>query len=129
VGEIVLDIPLIKELNRKGAKVFSALRGGPITSDATVEDGREVGIDKYAEIVEAGPDTLGISWEEMTPQMRKLMNDVELIVSKGQANYYVLITHKDSIKVPILFLLKTKCSYISKSFGFSQKNINVVKLV
>jgi len=129
VGEIVLDIPLIKELKRKGVKVFSALRGGPITSDATVEDGREVGIDKFAEIVEAGPDTLGISWEEMTPQMRKLMNDVHLIVSKGQANYYVLITHKASIKPSIFFLLKTKCSYISKHFGYNQKSINVAKLL
>jgi len=129
VGEIVLDIPLIKELARKGAKVFSALRGGPITSDATVEDGKEVGIDRYAEIVEACPDTLGISWEEMTEEMRRLMDEVDLIISKGQANYYVLVAHKTSIKVPVLFLLKTKCSYISKKFGYSQKSINVVKLL
>ncbi len=129
VGEIVLDIPFIKELSKKGAKVFSALRGGPITSDATVEDGLAVGLANYAEIVEACPDTLGISWEEMTPYMKKLINEVDLIVSKGQANYYVLISHKNSIKPPIFFLLKTKCSYISKSFGFSEKSINVAKLI
>jgi len=127
VGEIVLDIPFIRELDRKGAKVFSALRKGPITSDATVEDGKAVGIDKYAEIVGAGPDTLGISWKEMTPQMRMLINDVDLIISKGQANYYVLISHKESIKPPVFFLLKTKCSFISKDFGYNQKSINVAK--
>ncbi len=39
VGEIAFDKLLIKELRKYGAQVTSALRGGPITSDATMEDG------------------------------------------------------------------------------------------
>lgn len=128
VGEIVFDMLLIKEMKNKGIKVFSALRGGPITSDATVDDGREIGMHKYAEIVEASSDTLGISWEEMGPRMHELINKVELIISKGQANYYVFSLHRKEIKPPIFFLLKTKCAYISRTFGFDERSISVAAL-
>ncbi|GAH29734.1 unnamed protein product, partial [marine sediment metagenome] len=48
---------------RYGSSVTSVLRGGPITSDATMEDGEEVGLQEAAsEIILAGPDTLGISF-------------------------------------------------------------------
>lgn len=105
-----------------GAKIFSALRGGAITSDATVEDGERVGIGNYAEVVEACPDTLGISWEEMTPYMRKLIEDVDLIVSKGLANYYVLISHKDSIKAPFFSPQDKMFLYIKRVQFFSKEH-------
>jgi len=73
VGEIAFDKLLIQELRRYGASVISALRGGPITSDATMEDGEEVGLQKAAsEIILAGPDTLGISLNEMSDQLKCL---------------------------------------------------------
>jgi uncharacterized protein with ATP-grasp and redox domains len=69
VGEIAFDKLLIKELRRYGVSVTSALRGGPITSDATMEDGETVGLQEAAsKIILAGPDTLGISLNEMSAQ-------------------------------------------------------------
>ena len=71
VGEIALDRLLIDELRELGARVTSALRGGPITSDATLMDGDTVGLAASADdIVCAGPDTLGVSLTEMTDEFR-----------------------------------------------------------
>ncbi|MBE9592246.1 MAG: DUF89 family protein, partial [Proteobacteria bacterium] len=71
VGEIAFDKLLIKELRRYGTSVISALRGGPITSDATIEDGETVGLqDAASKIILAGPDTLGISLNEMSDQLK-----------------------------------------------------------
>ncbi|HWU39004.1 MAG TPA: ARMT1-like domain-containing protein, partial [Candidatus Acidoferrum sp.] len=94
VGEIALDKLFIQELRRLGCHVTSALRGGPITSDATMEDGRMVGLDAAVDrLIVAGPDTLGISWEEASPELQEAMRNARLIIAKGQANYYVFSEH------------------------------------
>lgn len=121
VGEIAIDKLLIKFLKNYNKSVTSVLRGGPITSDATISDGIAVGIDRTADrIISAGPDTLGISWEEMSGELRKALKDADLIISKGQANFYVLSEHLNEIP-PVIFLLTTKCNYASEFFGFNGK--------
>jgi len=117
VGEIALDRLLIEELKRLGARVTSALRGGPITSDATVKDGKMVGLDQVAQVIEAGPDTLGISFEEMSPALKKALTGTDLILSKGQANYYVLSEHRQEVNAPIAYLIRTKCDLVASEFG------------
>lgn len=121
VGEIALDRLLIEELGEIGAKVVSVLRGGPITSDATVQDGQTVGLDRVARVIEAGPDTLGISFEEMSPALKKALAEADLIFSKGQANYYVLSEHRREIPAPIAYLLRTKCDLVASEFGLKGK--------
>jgi len=117
VGEIALDRLLLEELKRMGAGVTSALRGGPITSDATVKDGKTVGLDQVARVIEAGPDTLGISFEEMSPDLKKALAGADLVISKGQANYYVLSEHRHEVAAPIAYLLRTKCDLCASEFG------------
>lgn len=127
VGEIAIDKLLIKFLREKNKRVVSALRGGAITSDATVSDGIAVGLDKVAQrIISAGPDTLGISLEEMSEELRKELKRADLIISKGQANFYVLSEVLESLPA-VLFLLTTKCDYASGFFGFKGKG-SVIKL-
>jgi damage-control phosphatase, subfamily I len=118
VGEIALDELLIAELRAAGGRVTSALRGGPITSDATMEDGAAVGLGDVAdEVVCAGPDTLGISWEEMSPELRRALAAADLVVAKGQANYYVLSEHAGELGARVACLLRTKCDPIARRFG------------
>ncbi len=127
VGEIAIDKLLIKFLKEHNKTVISALRGGPITSDATISDGISVGLDRIADrIILTGPDTLGISWEEMSDELRNELKNADIIISKGQANFYVLSEHLNELP-PVLFLLTTKCDYVSQSFGFSGKG-SVIKL-
>lgn len=117
VGEIAFDRLLIKDLKDRGWFVISALRGGPITSDATLEDGAYVEMEKYADlIICAGPDTLGISWEEKSAELDHALHRSDLIISKGQANFYFFSEYQKSLKIPVMCLLTTKCPYVSSYF-------------
>lgn len=129
VGEIAFDKLLIKELRRYGASVTSALRGGPITSDATMEDGETVGLQETAsKIILAGPDTLGISLHEMSTELKEALQTADLIIAKGQANYYALTEYRSKVPGKIAFLFRTKCEIVSKDFGETGK-INIAVLL
>ena len=129
VGEIAFDKLLIKELGRYGTSVTSALRGGPITSDATMEDGETVGLQEAAsKIILAGPDTLGISLNEMSGQLKRELQTADLIIAKGQANYYALTEYKPKVSGEIACLFRTKCEVVSNELGEIGK-INVAILL
>ena len=118
VGEIALDKIFIQELRRHGCHVTSALRGGPITSDATMEDGRMVGLDTAGDrLIQAGPDTLGISWEEASPELREAMQKAPLVIAKGQANYYVFSEHRAKLPGEIFCLFTIKCQPVADVIG------------
>jgi uncharacterized protein with ATP-grasp and redox domains len=122
VGEIALDRLFIQELRRHGCHVTSALRGGPITSDATIVDGRAVGLDSAVDrLIVAGPDTLGISWEEASPDLKKAMQGAALIIAKGQANYYVFSEHRAELPGEIFCLFTIKCQPVADVLGVQPK--------
>jgi len=122
VGEIALDTLFIQEIRRHGCGVTSALRGGPITSDATMEDGRAVGLDRAVDrLIEAGPDTLGISWEEASPDLREAMRAARLVIAKGQANYYVLSEYRAALDAEIFCLFTIKCQPVADVVGVQPK--------
>src|SRR5206468_10877162 len=85
VGEVAFDKELIRELRRlaPAAHVVSALRGGVMTSDATLDDGAAVGLAEVSDIIASGPDTLGIQFTEMTDVMRAAIADPDLVIAKG----------------------------------------------
>lgn len=128
VGEVAIDTLLIAELRRMGARVSSALRGGPITSDATMEDGRAAGVfDAADEVILAGPDTLGISLDEMSEELAGALQTADLIVAKGQANYYVLTEYLNTHRSQVACLFSTKCDPVAEIFGLKGKK-NIVWL-
>ena len=129
VGEIAFDKLLIKELRRYGSSVTSVLRGGPITSDATMEDGETVGLQEAAsEIILAGTDTLGISLNEMSDQLKRELQTADLVIAKGQANYYALTEYRSKVPGKIACLFRTKCEIVSNDLGETGK-INVAILL
>jgi damage-control phosphatase, subfamily I len=129
VGEIAFDRLLIKDMRERGWFVTSALRGGPITSDATLEDGQYVKLQDYANMVIcAGPDTLGISWEEKSPELDEALRTSDLIISKGQANFYLFSDYQKQLGKPVMCLLTTKCPYVSSYFKKTEL-ISVAKLL
>ena len=126
VGEVAIDALLIEEFQRMGAKVVSALRGGPITSDATMEDGRAAGLFEIADkVIVAGPDTLGISLEEMSRKLSKALKTSDLVIAKGQANYYVLSEYTKRRPAQVVYLFSTKCDPVADKFGLKGK-VNIV---
>ena len=120
-GEIVLDKIFLEHLNVP-EKIF-VVRGGPIINDITVDDARMVGMDKVARVVTTGDDSPGAVWERSSEEFRRLFNEADVVISKGQGNLEGLIERKHK---NLYYLLVTKCELIAERIG-TQKGGFVVR--
>jgi len=76
---------------------------------------------------EKSPDTLGISSEEMSDELRENLQTADIVIAKGQANYYALSEYRPKAGGKIACLFKTKCDYVSNIFGKNGKvNLAVI---
>lgn len=122
VGEIAIDKLLIKKIVELGNSVTTTVRGGPITSDATLNDAQQIHLSESgARIIIAGPDTLGISWKEKSKDLTYALNEAAVVITKGQANFYVFSEYKKEIPGNIFCLFTTKCDPVSSIFGVKGK--------
>ena len=110
-GEIVLDRLLVETMGVSSVTV--AVREAPIINDATVEDAREIGLDKVATIITTGNAGLGIALRSAGSDFREAWQGADLVISKGQANFETL----DAERGNIFFLLKAKCDYVARELG------------
>ncbi len=116
-GESVFDKILIQKLNKP---VIYAVRSIPIINDVTMEDAIASGLNDVAEIIDSGSKAPGIILNQCTPEFIKIFNQAGLVISKGQGNYEGL----SDCNRQIFFLLKAKCSIISKDL-----NVNINDIV
>lgn len=124
VGEIVLDGLFIGELRRRGAHVTSAVRGGPITSDATWDDALAVGLDRDVDgLILAGPDTLGVSFQEMSPDLRAALQEADIVITKGQANYYVFSEYRRQVPGAVFALFTIKCEPVARVWNVPSRSM------
>jgi len=129
VGEIALDKLLIGALKAEGKEVVSAVKGGPITSDVILEDAKVVSLEEVSEkIIVAGPDTLGISFEEISEEMVREISSVQLIIAKGQANFYIFSEYHSRVSSPVACLFRTKCDIVSQLFR-KKGTVNIAYLL
>jgi uncharacterized protein with ATP-grasp and redox domains len=106
-GETVFDRLLIEQFN---IPVTYAVRSQPIINDAVLEDAKQAGIDKVAEIISSGCDAPGTILNLCTEDFQELFAGADMIISKGQGNYETLSDHNR----PIFFILKVKCPVIAR---------------
>ncbi|MCR5098060.1 MAG: ARMT1-like domain-containing protein [Lachnospiraceae bacterium] len=88
-GEIVLDKLMIEQLHKRFPKmsVTVMVRGGDILNDATLEDAKYVGIDAVAEVISNGKRLAGTVYGELSNEAKKAVDEADVVLSKGQANY------------------------------------------
>ncbi len=130
VGEIAFDSLLAEEIASAGKDVVVPYRGGAITSDAIEEDFQAVGFTDKARLICAGPDTLGIAMDEMSDELEKAIAEADLVITKGQANFYLVHEFAEDLPVPgIASILTTKCIHVSRIMGHEKDRINAVKVV
>ncbi len=115
-GECVFDRILIEEIKKP---VIYIVREVPVINDAIYEDAAEAGIDKVATILSSGTDAPGTVLETCNDGFKRLYDNSELIISKGQGNYEAL----SGKRRPILFLLKAKCNVIAADIGVNEGDI------
>ena len=109
-GETVLDRLLIETI---GKNTIYAVRDIPIINDATVEDARKSGLDSVARIMSSGCDAPGTILDRCSPEFMEIFRTADVIISKGQGNLECLSEETG----PIFYLLKVKCSVITRSLG------------
>ncbi|WP_347489104.1 ARMT1-like domain-containing protein [Desulfoscipio sp. XC116] len=121
-GEIVFDKLLVEELIRLEKKITYIVKDSPILNDATMDDARQAGMDKIAEVITTGSPYLGMPLSKVSGEVKKLMEKSSLVISKGQANFETL-EHEKLAKDRIFFLLKIKCACIGEAAGAKLGNI------
>ncbi len=126
-GEIVFDKLLIKKIKEYDVDVTVALKEKPILNDACLEDAYQVGLDKIAKLVTTGTDSVGVIHSQVSPEFQKIMEEAELIISKGLGNYEGL-TEITFAEKPVFCLLNAKCGPTSRDIGVAQGSNVMVKL-
>jgi uncharacterized protein with ATP-grasp and redox domains len=129
VGELAFDNIVLDYLRDFGCRTVVPYRGGPITSDATLEDFDFLKVSQHAgEVICAGPDTLGISLDEASKELRTALQRAELIITKGQANFYAMYAARDQLPGRIACLFTCKCDVVAGVFGLNGK-VNIMKVL
>jgi uncharacterized protein with ATP-grasp and redox domains len=113
-GEIVLDRLLIEQLI-DGRKIALAVRSGPIINDVTREDMDGLGLENLVQVVDPGPVLPGIWLERSSEDFKRLFEQADLIISKGQGNFETL--HELGDRYPVLFLFLVKCQVVARHLG------------
>lgn len=116
-GEVVLDRLLVRELRRLGASVTVVVRSEPYQNDATMEDAYESGIASEADRVIAAGEGTYLSPDLLSKPFLEELENSDLVVLKGMANYENLSLLQRVRPSGYLLLLKAKCRPIAESLG------------
>ena len=118
-GEVYFDLVLLELMKRKQVSIIFAVKGAPISNDATMEDINDPIFKKVTtNIITTGSGALGVSVTESSQEFLKYIQTVDFIVAKGQSNFETLYYHYNILtNKPIFFIFRTKCSCISHFLG------------
>jgi len=126
-GEIVFDKILCRELKKFNPNIFLTVvvKGEPIISDATLENIKYLNFEEVTdEILTTGCFAIGLDFDKLPVDLKKAINQADLIICKGMANYEAF---SETDFAPIVYLLRTKCTAIASSMKLPL-NISAVKL-
>lgn len=114
-GEIVLDKLFVRQLKKRfpNLQVFAMVRGETVLNDATMEDAIFSGLDKEAIPVSNGNGVAGTVVELLSSQARKILEESDVILSKGQGNYESFSGYPGVVYYSFL----CKCELFTSRFG------------
>ncbi len=110
-GEIVFDRLLIEILLEKhDLEITYVTRTLPIMNDATLREGRSVGMEKVVQIMENGitEHLPGTFLKRTHPELKTVIERSDLVISKGGGNYDSL-TEEETLRGKVSFLFLAKC--------------------
>jgi hypothetical protein len=113
-GEHIFDALAIEHLQKLYPKlaITYMVRGNPIINDVTMKEAREANIDQVCTLMDSGVNTPGFVYERATDEAKKLFDHADVIIAKGMGNYECM---SPLTRSNICFLLKIKCSVVSRS--------------
>jgi len=126
-GEIVFDKLVIEEMKKMFPHLLISLvvKGEPVLSDATMKDAKELGFDDVVDnVFTTGGFAVGVNLMKIPTELKNEMNNADLFICKGMANYE---SFSETSIHPIVYLLRSKCEPIASSM-LVPVNANIVKL-
>lgn len=125
-GELVFDGLLIEQFNQE---VTLAVKEKAVINDALPADAEECGLGGICRVISNGTDCPGTPLQSCNNEFKKIFNEADLIISKGQGNFETL----SEIAGPIYFFLMVKCevvaSHVAKSANRPPDSIKTGDLV
>lgn len=112
-GEIVFDMYFIEQILNKGKTVIVAVKDEPISNDATMQDAKQVGLDKITKVITTGVASIGVDPDKASDELLEELKSSDLIISKGMGNFEWFEEYIDKYNVPIAYLFRTKCNIIA----------------
>lgn len=129
-GEIVFDKIFIKIINEMypHIDINVIVRGKPVLNDATIMDAEETGLSSLARVTGNGTDIPGTQLNKINPESKKIIDNADLIISKGQGNFESLFGCGKNI----YYIFLCKCDLFAKRFNMEKFkgvfiNENIVK--
>lgn len=113
-GEIVLDRLMLEQVKARfpHLTIKALVRGGDVLNDATVEDAEYTGLDRVAQIVSNGEAIAGTVYKMLPDDAKRALDEADVILSKGQANYESL----SGQGIHAFYAFLCKCDYFSYKF-------------
>lgn len=114
-GEIVLDKLLLQVIHKlyPQVEITVMVRGGEVLNDATMKDALEVGLDKVGTVVDNGTEIAGTFLEALSAEALQILEEADVILSKGQANFETL----RGCGKNIYYIFLCKCDMFANRFG------------
>lgn len=111
-GEAVYDTLLIETLKEMGNEIVGVVKEEPgFQNDLTIEDARYLGLTTQMKIITTGYAGSSIHLENVNDTLKRELNEADIIISKGMANFeYIYFMKFDK---PVLFLLVPKCEPVA----------------
>lgn len=119
-GEAALDRLLADELRALGAYVIGIVKSGSFQNDITEDEIDELSLkESFDEIIGTGSDASSVFFDEINNKARQVLEEADLIVSKGMAHYEYLSDYETNDKdgKTVLYMLKAKCNPVARNLG------------
>ena len=133
-GEAVFDLWLIQMLAGRGHQITVAAKAAPTSNDVTFDDLREISghllfrplQEKIAtgdvSIISSGSRTIGTNLHQATPEFANALLDADVVISKGQGNFYTT----QGLKKAAFYLLLSKGLTAERATGVAADRNKVV---
>lgn len=117
-GEIVFDKIFIKLINQIYPHIIIdvIVRGEPVYNDATIIDAQEIGLCDIVNVVGNGTDIPGTQLNEINTKSKEIIDNADLIISKGQGNFETLFGCGKNI----YYIFLCKCDLFTRRFNIEK---------
>ena len=117
-GEAVFDKLLSESVRNLKTYTIAIVKSGAFQNDITIKEAEYLELSSsFDEVLETGTDAASIFLEELTPRVKRAINESDVLISKGMANFEYLSEVDEVINKPIIYMLKAKCIPVAKELG------------